>query len=204
MCIRRGSPRTCRRCIHRITRPPVLPCTQMRQCQSIPSKLAGRGANVCATAAGLLLFGKSLNRRLPQAGVTAVAFPGTGKDYNTIDEERIRGPLISLVSDRGYALEKGVIDRSGRFRQAEHGPCRMARRRPTPCGDGPSTREWQALIAEEHQNTRCTRRSATATPLERSALKWLHCRIRCSRPFCTCPIRPRAGSQAQRTPESWC
>ncbi len=63
-----------------------------------------------ASVAGLLLFGANPNRRLPQAGITAVAFAGAEKGYNTVDEERIRGPLISLVSRRGAVQEKGVID----------------------------------------------------------------------------------------------
>jgi ATP-dependent DNA helicase RecG len=48
------------------------------------------------SVAGLLLFGENPNRRLPQAGVTAAAFPGNEKDYNTSDEERLRGPLVSV------------------------------------------------------------------------------------------------------------
>lgn len=71
--------------------------------------------DVCASVAGLLLFGENPNRRLPQAGVTAVAFPGIEKEYNTIDEERIRGPLVSVVSARGRAVDKGVIDRAVDF-----------------------------------------------------------------------------------------
>ena len=74
--------------------------------------VAGR---VCASVAGLLLFGENPNRRLPQAGVTAVAFPGTEKEYNTVDEERLRGPLVSMVSRRGSVVEKGVIDRTVDF-----------------------------------------------------------------------------------------
>ncbi len=73
------------------------------------TKLAG---GTCATVAGLLLFGTSPNRRLPQAGVSAVAFPGTEKDYNTTDEERIRGPLISYVTEEGAPVHKGVIDQT--------------------------------------------------------------------------------------------
>ncbi|MYH15972.1 MAG: ATP-dependent DNA helicase RecG [Gammaproteobacteria bacterium] len=68
-----------------------------------------------ASVAGLLLFGKNPNRRLPQAGVTAAAFPGTEKDYNTVDEERIRGPLTPIVSERGDTVERGVIDRTVDF-----------------------------------------------------------------------------------------
>ncbi len=67
------------------------------------------------SVAGLLLFGKNPNRRLHQAGVLAVAFHDTEKDYNTIDEERIRGPLVSLFSDDHVTIEGGVIDRSVDF-----------------------------------------------------------------------------------------
>ena len=77
--------------------------------------LVGVGDVVGASVSGLLLFGENPNRRLPQAGVTAVAFPGPEKEYNTVDEERIRGPLTSRVSKRGAALEKGVIDRTVDF-----------------------------------------------------------------------------------------
>ena len=77
--------------------------------------LVAVGDEVGASVSGLLLFGENPNRRLPQAGVTAVAFPGPDKDYNTVDEERIRGPLTSPVSNRGAALEKGVIDRAVDF-----------------------------------------------------------------------------------------
>ena len=68
-----------------------------------------------ATVAGLLLFGKTPNRRLPQAGVTATAFPHEEKDYDTTDEELIRGPLVSAFSKSGRVLEKGVIDRTVDF-----------------------------------------------------------------------------------------
>ena len=77
--------------------------------------LVAAGDEVGVSVSGLLLFGKNPNRRLPQAGVTAVAFPGPEKDYNTVDEERIRGPLTSRVSNRGAALEGGVIDRAVDF-----------------------------------------------------------------------------------------
>jgi len=70
------------------------------------------GDVVGASVAGLLLFGDNPNRRLPQAGITAVAFPGQTKVYNTVDEERIRGPLTPVVSRRRASLESGVIDRT--------------------------------------------------------------------------------------------
>lgn len=77
--------------------------------------LVAAGDQLLASVAGLLLFGENPNRRLPQAGVTAAAFPGVEKDYNMIDEERIRGPLVSIISNRTAAVEKGVIDRTVDF-----------------------------------------------------------------------------------------
>lgn len=77
--------------------------------------LVATGGRDCVSAAGLLLFGENPNRRLPQAGVTAVAFAGAEKGYNTVDEERIRGPLAPIVARRGGIVEKGVIDRAVDF-----------------------------------------------------------------------------------------
>ncbi len=83
--------------------------------------LVESGGELQASVAGLLLFGSNPNRRLPQAGVTAAAFEGVEKDYNTIDEERIRGPLVSTFSKRGVILDKGVIDIAIDFAQRNMG-----------------------------------------------------------------------------------
>lgn len=72
--------------------------------------LTESGGKLYATVGGLLLFGTNPNKYLPQAGITATAFSGTEKDYDTADEEVIRGPLVSVISQRGEILEKGVID----------------------------------------------------------------------------------------------
>ncbi|MCY4164667.1 MAG: putative DNA binding domain-containing protein [Gammaproteobacteria bacterium] len=93
------------------------------------------GDGACASVAGLLLFGLSPNRRLPQAGVTAAAFPNSAKDYNTMDEERIRGPLAPVVSDSGELTEEGVIDRAVGFVSRNMGSIAWldgARRRSKP------------------------------------------------------------------------
>ncbi len=68
-----------------------------------------------ATVGGLLLFGENPNRYLPQAGITATAYPDKEKDYATVDEEIIRGPLVSLLSAKGEIVESGVIDRTVQF-----------------------------------------------------------------------------------------
>ena len=74
--------------------------------------LAKAAGTTVGTVAGLLLFGKNPNRRLPQSGITATAFPENEKDYNTVDEELIRGPLVSILSAKKHVVDKGVIDRA--------------------------------------------------------------------------------------------
>ena len=59
--------------------------------------IPGKDRNVVSVA-GLLLFGKDPKRYLPQAGITATAFPGAEKDYDVIDEEDIRKSLVSVLS----------------------------------------------------------------------------------------------------------
>ena len=77
--------------------------------------LSESGGSTVATVAGLLIFGEYPNRRLPQAGITATAFPRIEKDYDTIDEERIRGPLVSILSPKKRPVDKGVIGRAVDF-----------------------------------------------------------------------------------------
>lgn len=67
---------------------------------------------VYVTVVGLLLYGLRPNRNLPQAGVTAVVFPDKEKEYTTIDEEIIRGPLTPMKNKDGDIIELGVIDQS--------------------------------------------------------------------------------------------
>ena len=64
---------------------------------------------------GLLLFGKTPKRFLPQSGVEAAAFQGLEKDYSIQDQSSINGPLTPLMDQRGEVLETGVIDRSLEF-----------------------------------------------------------------------------------------
>ncbi|MDE0043087.1 MAG: putative DNA binding domain-containing protein [Candidatus Poribacteria bacterium] len=77
--------------------------------------LSESGGTTVATVAGLLIFGEFPNRRLPQAGITAAAYPRKEKDYDTVDEELIRGPLVSILSPKKRPVDKGVIDRAVDF-----------------------------------------------------------------------------------------
>ena len=74
-----------------------------------------RGGRVIPTVGAMLLFGRTPNRYLPHAGVTAVCYPGAEKDYAAKERTVIRGPVVALRSQRGGVVETGVIERTIEF-----------------------------------------------------------------------------------------
>lgn len=68
-----------------------------------------------ATVAGLMLFGKSPNRYLPQAGIDAVAYGGREKDYAAEERLALRGPMVPLMSAEGVLLEPGLAEQAVEF-----------------------------------------------------------------------------------------
>lgn len=64
---------------------------------------------------GMLLFGKSPNRFLPQAGIDAVAFPGTEKDYAARERTALRGPMTPLMDEDGNLIEAGLVEQAIEF-----------------------------------------------------------------------------------------
>jgi len=66
------------------------------------------------TVAGLLLFGLNPNRYLPHAGVDAVAYPGTDKDYAARERTAIRGPMTPLMG-AGGVVENGLVEQCIEF-----------------------------------------------------------------------------------------
>ncbi len=67
------------------------------------------------TVGGVLLFGRRSNHFLPQAGITAVAYPGTEKDYATRERGVVRGPIVPLLSETGATVETGLIEQAADF-----------------------------------------------------------------------------------------
>lgn len=63
----------------------------------------------------MLLFGRSPNRFLPQAGIDAVAFPGTEKDYAARERTALRGPMTPLMDESGSLLEAGLVEQALEF-----------------------------------------------------------------------------------------
>jgi ATP-dependent DNA helicase RecG len=78
-----------------------------RRLLNVDILVADRGRAI-PTVGGLLLFGENPTRYLPQSGITATAYPGQDKEYATVDEDLIRGPLVSLRSRRGRTTEAEV------------------------------------------------------------------------------------------------
>lgn len=64
------------------------------------------------TAAGMLLFGMTPNRFLPQAGIDAAAFPGMQKDYGTRERAALRGPMTPLLDANGAVVENGLVEQA--------------------------------------------------------------------------------------------
>ena len=67
------------------------------------------------TLSGLLLFGKTPNRFLPQAGIDAAAFPGTEKDYGAKERTTLRGAMTPLMDQNGDVLEAGLVEQAVEF-----------------------------------------------------------------------------------------
>lgn len=70
-----------------------------------------RGRRI-ANVGGILLFGQNPNRWLPQAGIAAIAYEGTERDYATREDARLRGPITPLVDAGGEVTDRGVIDQA--------------------------------------------------------------------------------------------
>jgi ATP-dependent DNA helicase RecG len=67
------------------------------------------------SAGGLLLFGTRPKRFLPQAGVSAVAYTGTTKDYDARARQTLIGPLVSLFPAPATAGPSFYPSLSGAF-----------------------------------------------------------------------------------------
>jgi ATP-dependent DNA helicase RecG len=70
------------------------------------------GSPVC-TIAGLVLFGHTPRKLLPQAGIRWMAFDGNDKTYKALDDRLIDGPLVALWRENNgnrELAEKGLIE----------------------------------------------------------------------------------------------
>ena len=72
----------------------------------------GRAA---ATVDGMLLFGKTPKRYLPQSGIRALCYPGIEPDYAARADEYLIGPMVPLRAIDGSFLEIGLVERAWDF-----------------------------------------------------------------------------------------
>ncbi|NQW20344.1 MAG: putative DNA binding domain-containing protein [Chloroflexi bacterium] len=73
------------------------------------------GDRAIPSAGGLLLFGNKPNRYLPHAGINAVVYSGTKKDYAAKERLLLRGPAVTLFSANGDVVETGIIEQALEF-----------------------------------------------------------------------------------------
>ena len=64
---------------------------------------------------GLLLFGNTPKRFLPQAGVDAAAFLGMEKNYAAVEQLAMNGPMTPLMDQDSEILESGIVDQALEF-----------------------------------------------------------------------------------------
>jgi hypothetical protein len=70
------------------------------------------------TVAGLLLFGITPHRFLPQTGIDATAYPGREKDYAATERQSMRGAMTRLVQLDPVDQNKEVVMENGLVEQA--------------------------------------------------------------------------------------
>jgi len=66
------------------------------------------------TVGGILLFCKNPNRYLPQAGISAVAYPGMEKDYEAVERGTIRGPIVAKFTGDDI-VDTGLVEQAIEF-----------------------------------------------------------------------------------------
>jgi ATP-dependent DNA helicase RecG len=64
------------------------------------------------TIDGMLLFGRTPKRFLPQSGLRALCYPGVQPDYATRADEELKGPLVPLCAADGSITESGLVEQA--------------------------------------------------------------------------------------------
>ena len=77
--------------------------------------MTASAGQIVATIDGVLLFGRTPNRYVPQAGIRAVCHAGPEADYATRADEDLRGPLVPLRGQDGHFVEIGLVEQAWDF-----------------------------------------------------------------------------------------
>lgn len=68
-----------------------------------------------ATIDGILLFGSTPGRYLPQSGIRAVCYPGAEPDYATRADDDLRGPIVPLGTPSTGIRQRGLVEQAWDF-----------------------------------------------------------------------------------------
>ena len=80
------------------------------------------------TIDGMLIFGASPGRYLPQSGVRAICYAGDEPAYAVRADEQLRGALVPLQASDGSLVETGLVDRVWDFVRRNTTPSATLRR----------------------------------------------------------------------------
>ncbi|HHX4812404.1 TPA: RNA-binding domain-containing protein [Yersinia enterocolitica] len=99
-----------------ILRDPDIPTTPEQWQQRLLglSFLTQAGDNICCTIAGLVLFGKHPRQYLRQAGIRVFAFAGDDKEYQSLLDDILDGPMVGRFETndgRNTLIDSGIIER---------------------------------------------------------------------------------------------
>lgn len=94
--------------------PPVDVQSRISRLEGLGFMTPGPNGHHLCTIAGLVLFGRSTRRAMPQGGVRWMAFDAEDKEYQALDDTYLDGPLVPLTREEGGVtadIEPGLIDR---------------------------------------------------------------------------------------------
>ena len=107
-------------------------------------------AHAVATIDGVLLFGRTPNRYVPQSGIRAVCYPGIAPDYAARADEHLRGPMVPLHAANSSMVETGLVEQAV---DLLHRPAVEGRR-----GGGPGEGGTERMILDRSGHRRSRRR----------------------------------------------
>jgi ATP-dependent DNA helicase RecG len=64
------------------------------------------------TIDGLLLFGRTAKRHVPQSGIRALCYPGREPDYAAKADQELKGTLVPLGGTDGAIVESGLVEQA--------------------------------------------------------------------------------------------
>lgn len=68
-----------------------------------------------ATVDGMLLFGRTPKRFVPQSGIRALCYPGIEPDYATRADQDLKGPMVPLCAADASIVETGLVEQAWDF-----------------------------------------------------------------------------------------